>query len=435
LSGVVKVASTCKAEPFVGKSGQSISSELQAAQHQLLQLRSQLYASRSKVRGEQVSSFETGRHNERPFPTPTSITQLPPHLGWESAAVTQAMRQTARKALQHNPIQVGPTAVLVETAVSDSAPPPSLPETIKVYPDVAIGLLREEQVAAGRLWLLLQAVDAQGRGWIEEQATRRWFTDKRAPLRFCGVRQLRNLLARGEGTFWVRGNGRIWLRSVAKVAYSLKVPRLRMRPVAVPVRVLRQKIGTVRAHLYATFHSSRSQSNQAKKPIARETVARLTQVQPRTQRRYERKAQVKRQAQFAIGGQATTDNLQARGWEQGQATFQFKDFIGKQGPQGKSYVAWQLPNSYVGPHVQQPKGCQKRINRTLTDLFMQGITGNGQRARVTRRFFDNGRLAAKSYLRNPENDHYWRGMDNGCFGDAQHKRYQLWQVMEKCQMK
>jgi hypothetical protein len=345
------------------------------------------------------------------------------------------MRQAARKAPQHNPIQVGPTAVLVETAVSDSAPPPSLPETIKVYPDIAIGLLREEQVAAGRLWLLLQAVDAQGRGWIEEQATRRWFTDKRASLRFCGVRQLRNLLARGEGTFWVRGNGRIWLRSVAKVAYSLKVPRLRMRPVAVPVCVLRQKIGTVRAHLYATFHSSRSQSNQAKKPIARETVAHLTQVQPRTQRRYERKAQVKRQAQFAIGGQATTDNLQARGWEQGQATFQFKDFTGKQGPQGKSYVAWQLPNNYVGPHAQQPKGCQKRINRTLTDLFMQGITGNGQRTRIARRFFDNGRLAAKSYLRNPENDHYWCGVDTGRFGDAQHKRHQLWQVMEKCQMK
>jgi hypothetical protein len=203
----------------------------------------------------------------------------------------------------------------------------------------------------------------------------------------------------------------------------------------VPVQVLRQKIGTVRAHLYATFHSSRSQPSKAKKPIARETVARLTQVQPRTQRRYERKARVKRQAQYAIGGQATTDNLQARGWEQGQATFQFKDFTGKQGPQGKSYVAWQLPNSYVGPHAQQPKGRQKQINRALTDLFMQGITGNGQRTSVSRCFFDNGRLAAKSYLRNPENDHYWRGVDNGRFDDAQRKRYHLWQVMEKCQMK
>jgi hypothetical protein len=236
------------------------------------------------------------------------------------------------------------------------------------------------------------------------------------------------LLVQGEDLFWSRENGRIWLRSVIKVAYALGVSRLKMRPVALPVSVLRQKIGTVRAHLYATFHSSRSQSNQIKKPIARTTVACLTQVRPRTQRRYERIARVKRQAQFAIGPQASVENLQARGWEQGQAAFQFKDFKGRQGQPGKRYVAWQLPNSYVGPHTQQPKGRLKRINRALTDLFMQGITGNGQRLKVggepspARRFFDNGRLAATSYLRNPEVDHYWRGADNG--------RYQLWQVME-----
>lgn len=404
----------------MGESDHAISSELQSAQQRLLQLRAQLHASRIENKGQDVSLFDRELHKERPFPSPTSIAQLPPHLGWESTAITQTLRQAlAKNEADNQPVQLEATAI--------SHPHPAIPKTIKVYPDIAIGLLREEQVAAGRLWLLLQTVDEQGRGWIDEKVARSWFTAKRASLQFCGVRQLRNLLARGEEIFWVRENGRIWLRSVAKVAFALGVHRLTMRPVALPVRVLRQKIGTVRAHLYATFHSSRSQSNRAKKPIARETVAHLTQVQPRTQRRYERKAKVKRQAQFAIGSQATTDNLQARGWEQGQATFQFKDFKGKQGPQGKSYVAWQLPNSYVGPHAQQPKGRQKRINRALTDLFMQGITGNGQRLSVTRRFFDNGRLAAKSYLRNSEHDHYWRGVSNG--------RYQLWQVMESCELK
>ncbi len=409
----------------MGKPSHAISSELQKAQQRLLQLRAQLHTSRVETRGQQASLFVPETREERPFPT--TIAQLPPHLGWESTAISRTLRQLQRSEVVDQPGQLTATAV--------STPHPALPKTVKVFPDIAIGLLRQEQVAVGRLWLLLQAVDEQGRGWLDEQAARRWFTDKRAPLRFCGVRQLRNLLARGEEIFWVRENGRVWLRSVAKVAYALQVPRLMMRPVAVPVRVLRQKIGTVRAHLYATFHSSRSQPNQANKPIARETVARLTQVQPRTQRRYERKAKVKRQAQYAIGNEATTDNLQARGWEQGQAIFQLKDFKGKQGPQGKSYVAWQLPNSYVGPHAQQPKGRQKRINRALTDLFMQGITGNGQRARVARRFFDNGRLAAKAYLRNPKNDHYWRSVDNGRYGDVQHRRYQLWQVMESCQIK
>lgn len=424
---MVKVASARKVEPFVGKLGHAISSELQAAQTRLLQLRAQLHASRSATEEQQPSLLATEACRPRPYPPAPPVTQLPPHLGWESTAFTKTIQRAAQQEELPKPNETCPTAVSVETVVSDS---PTPPKVIKVYPDVAIGLLRQEQVAAGRLWLLLQAVDLSGCGWVDEGRARQLFTGKRSPLQFCGARQLRNLLAQGEDIFWVRQNGRIWLRSVARVAYALEVTRLKMRPVALPVTVLRQKIGTVRAHLYATFHSSRSQPNQAQKPIARTTLARLTQIMPRTQRRYERKARVKRQAQFAIGGQATPDNLQARGWQQGQAIFQFKDFNGRQGSQGKSYVAWQLPNSYIGPHAQQPRGRQKRINRALTDLFMQGITGNGQRLSVVRRFFDNGRLAAKSYLRNPEHDHYWRAGSTGCFGDAQHKRYQLWQVME-----
>lgn len=403
----------------MGKPSHAISSELQAAQQRLLLLRAQLQESHANAEKQQVSLFTVRELAQRPFPTTTPISQLPAHLGWESAAVTRSLRQQVTPQRE----QTDPTAVSIETAVSHS---PALPETVKVYPDIAIGLLRQEQVAAGRLWLLLQATDSTGCGWIDEHHARQLFTGKRGLLNFCGVRQLRNLLAQGESIFWVRENGRIWLRSVAKVAFALEISRLKMRPVAIPVAVLRQKIGTVRAHLYATFHSSRSQAAQSKKPIARATVAHLTDVKPRTQRRYERKAKVKRQAQFAIGPAATAGNLQARAWEQGQATFQFKDFNGQQGPQGKSYVAWQLPNSYVGPHAQQPKGRQKRINQTLTDLFMQGITGNGQRLSVARRFFDNGRLAAKSYLRNSERDHYWRGRGNG--------RYQLWQVMESANL-
>lgn len=383
--------------------------------------------------GQQASLFEAGQVDERPLPT--TIAQLPPHLGWESAAVTAAVTQAIRRSLASEPAQpscTNTTVVSTETAVSIS---PALPKTIKLYPDVAIGLLRQEQVAVGRLWLLLQTADAVGCGWVEEARARQLFTGKRGELRFCGVRQLRNLLAQGEGAFWLRDNGRIWLRSVAKVAFALGVPRLKMRPVALPVAVLRQGIGTVRAHLYATFHSSRERAERASGPIARATVARLTTVKPRTQRRYEHKARVKRQAQFAIGAAATQENRQERSWTQGRATFEFKDFKGQQGRRGQSYVAWQLPNSYGGPHAHQPKGRQKRINRTLTDLFMQGMTGNGQRTRITRRFFDNGRSAAKSYLRNPKQDHYWRGAGNGRCDNAQPKRYQLWQVMESCAMK
>lgn len=414
-------------EPFVGQLDHIISEDLQAAQQRLFKLRAQVQVNRSEKNTQNAPLFSQRQLVERPFPTTTAVAQLPAHLGWESTVLTQTLRQTQTRQERI----ASDSQIVLSTQTAVSSPLPSLPKTIKVYPDIAMGLLRQEQVAAGRLWLLLQTVDQAGQGWITENNARRWFTDKRAPLQFCGVRQLRNLLVQGENVFWVRENGRIWLRSVAKVAFALAIPRLKMRPVAMPVRVLQQKIGTVRAHLYATFHSSRTRTNQTEKPIARTTVAHLTQVQPRTQRRYERKARVKKQQQFAIGGQATGENLQVRGWEQGQAIFQFKDFKGKQGQQGSNYVAWQLPNSYVGPHAHLPKGRQKRINRALTDLFMQGMTGNDQRLEVVehiaRRFFDNGRLAAKSYLRNPDTDHYWRGTGNG--------RYQLWQVMESSTIK
>ena len=416
----------------MGKLHHGISEDLREAQLRLQQLRLQLRASHQTT--PPLSRFHAEGLGERPSSTSSTIAQLPPHLGWESAPLTDRMRQTRTPQPENAPVQPAFFTQHRETAV----PSPHFSKQkkfIKIYPDIAIGLLRKEQVAAGRLWLLLQVVDNLGRGWVSEAEARAMFTRKRSSYRFCGARQLRNLLVRGEAILWVRRDGRIWLRSVAKVAYALGITRLNLRPVALPVKILTQPIGTVRAHLYATFHSGRTKKTN--NPIARTTVAKLTDVQPRTQRRYEHKARVTRQQQFAIGGAATVEAQQIRAWQQGQATFQFKDFKGKQGRAGSSYVAWQLPNSYVGPHAQRPKGRQKRINRVLTDLFMKGMTGNDQNSQVeaavkaplniAKRFFGNGRLAANAYLRNPEQDHYWRGKGNG--------RYQLWLVMNGLEKK
>lgn len=215
----------------MGTSGHAISRELQAAQQRLQQRRAQLQSSRSGTAGQQASLFGAGQAGERPLPTSTAISQLPPHLGWESAAVTATVARNIRRSIPNTasaqPNYTYLTAVATETAVSH---PPTLPQTIKLYPDIAIGLLRQEQVAAGRLWLLLQAADAAGCGWVDEPRARQLFTSKRSELRFCGARQLRNLLAQGEGLFWVRANGRLWLRSVAKVAFALGVPRLSCGP-------------------------------------------------------------------------------------------------------------------------------------------------------------------------------------------------------------
>ncbi|MCI0393936.1 MAG: hypothetical protein L0332_15825 [Chloroflexi bacterium] len=302
---------------------------------------------------------------------------------------------------------------------------------IKLYPDIALGMLKANQVAPGRLWLLLQHLDTAGCGWISLEVVRSQLAAPGAGLQLCGWRQLRNLLHQGEGIFWQRGNGRLWLRSVARVAAALNIQRLTGHPVALPIAALLQGIGQVRAHFYATFHSGRGDqgSGTTVKPIARSTLQKLSHASRRAQRRYEKRAGVRRRPNIAIhqaAGDESDDQSQA--WRHGRAFFRFTDHRGLLGPAGVTYNAWQLPNHYVGPHQQLAKGRQKRINRELADLFMKGMTGNGEE-RVNdrdfggKRFYASGDLAAKGYGRNPDQDVYWP--------DDQVKsgRCRLWQLL------
>jgi hypothetical protein len=292
-------------------------------------------------------------------------------------------------------------------------------------------MLRKEQVAAGRIWLLLKYLDDSGRGWISVAAARDSLSRKNAELRVCGWRQMRKLLARGEGLFWRRAGDRIWLRSAAKVAAALGVVRLSGSPVAFPVDTLLQGIGDARAHLFATFHSSRvpiSAVGATDKLIARKTLRDLSRVSRQTQTQYERRANVKRSSNFAIGGRCNTINQQSSAWRHGRATFRFRDEAGRLGQKGAEYTAWQLPNNYVGPHGRRPKGQQKRINRELADLFMKGMTGNGKdSAGVNKasscRFFDKASTAAASYNLCPNRDLYWPSH----FGKPD--RYRIWHCL------
>ena len=203
---------------------------------------------------------------------------------------------------------------------------------------------------------------------------------------------------------------------MGKTAAALGVWQLNGRPVQLPISALTEKIGTVRAHLYATFHSSRTVARSGDrpkqaKPIARESLTAQFNISPHTQRSYERKARVKSHKNFAIGAKNASERAENTAWHHGTAVFPFTDHLGKQGRPGTSYLAWQLPNHYFGPHHQACRGQQKRINRELADLFMKGMTGNDNESveKISRRFCDNGRLAAKVYNRNQaEQDVYWR---------------------------
>ncbi len=408
----------------------------------LLLAQQKLNSLRSAHRDQESLAIPKPQNHGRLHPHPPTVQKLqgplPNHLGWGSVPLTQALRrvslekaafhksQRPQRAAERNH-QNGEFAHPAESLQEALSDPLKDRTQIRLYPDLALGMLGQKMVAAGRIWLLLQHIDQSGRGWLNVTAAREQLTKKNAAFRICGGRQLRKLLARGEGLFWIRNHKRIWLRSPAKVAAALGITHLRGRPVALPLSALLQGIGLVRAHFYASFHSGRTKKQSGRpgdlrceiqsSPLSRATLQLISHVKPRTQRQYEKQARVQRQPNFVINKQSKKEEVQDQAWRRGQAWFRFTDHTGKLGEKGAVYSAWQLPNSYVGPHEQQPIGRQKRINQELADLSMKGMTGNGKGlfqeaynrpTEHVRLFHKSGAAAAMSFNRHPDGDAFWR---------------------------
>jgi hypothetical protein len=385
------------------------SAVLLAANQRLRQLRETLQAERAA--GEEAN----GRSSLIPAAPQTNwpglLAALPPHLGWESAALTAVLRPLSPPTPAHDPFS--PAGGVGKTAVSQPIAP--RPADIKLYPDIALGMLRTGGTAVGRLWLLCHHLDPFRSGKLRIDILTQKLTSKTSPTRLCGKRHLRNLLREGEGVYWTRDKYHLWLRSTARVALALGVTRLTGWPVALPTAVLLGPIGDFRAHLYAAFHSGRTKAPDSAgltTPIARATLTGLSGVGRSSQRNYEMRLGLRAQANFAVGEAVTEVGQEEQGWRRGAALFTLADHKGKQGKQGKLYLAWQLPNSYAGKHQRRPKGRQKRINRQLKDLVMQGMPGNAAAVIETRTpervYFPDGKRAAQSAAARPEGDHYWR---------------------------
>lgn len=396
-----------------------------AAQYRLTVLR-QAHSPQRRQRSAPKAELTT--------PLADVVQQLPAHLGWGSLAATAVLRtQSARQKSQAAATppppaiqQVHPKAQSRSEHRVDSrlrGNDTVQAATIRLYPSLALGMLREKQAAAGRVWLLLRHLDSAGRGWHTLENVRALLTMEEAPHRLCGWRQLRKLLGRGDGIFWERANGRLWLRGTAKVAAALGVEKLNGRSVALPLTTLLQPVGQVRAHFYASFHSgrcghggrcghsSRSRNSQTAAPISRETLAELTHTNRQTQRHYEAQTGIRPQRHFALGQTASPAAREEVLWRKGKAAFVFTDHQGQHGAAQQKYVAWQLPNSYQGPHQRLNKGRQKQLNRQLADLRNLGIAGNGNcqgNERLSfklRRYVANGRLAKQVTTK----ECYWRG--------------------------
>lgn len=291
------------------------------------------------------------------------------------------------------------TSVVASADIDDSH---STPAKLKLYPSIAMGLLREEKSAVGRVWLLSQHLDTDRRGWITVQALRNALATKGSPLRICGWRRLRVLLHEGAGVFWTRDdNGRLWLNSTKRVAVSLGIERLNGNPIAVDINKLCQPIQVVRAELLATFHASRDSA-----PISRESLTHVSGLSHRTQQTYDRLSGTRRRTCIAIGQKATKADLREALWQSGGATFKLTDHNGRFGKKGQQYIAKQLPNQYEVTRDRLPKGRQRKINSWLKqvatatptktiDLVTTRARGNdGERiSSLGRRYCENGKTA------------------------------------------
>jgi hypothetical protein len=397
----------------------SLSFAIKAANERLYALRREIGVSEKHLQDERADkscNVSSLKH---------SISQLPNHLGWVSRSLTAQLRTqkqsvTVKTCLNLNEI-TSPTNEKVVNKTKDRTAV-SNPSSIRHYPSLGIGALKTEHAPQFRVWLACRHLNSNGSGHLTQFTLKQQLTVKDAPLRLCGWRRLQQILHRGNGHFWTynQQQKRVWLFGTVRVAKYLQVDSLEGQPVQLPVKALTGGIGLFKAHLYGAWHSGRNSHTQsAGKPISRQTQELLTQVPQRTQRHYEQQAGVQIIPNLAIGSAYTPANIEQQTWRKGGAVFQFVDKNGRIGKRNGRYVAWQMPNSYIGPHANAAPGNHRRLNRQLTGLVQKGVQGNDLLS-PNHRYFHNGHAAATALTRQRTDESYWPLPVKQC--------YQLWSV-------
>jgi len=402
---------------------------LLAANERLLTLRGQIQATKGKEPTDKATTnppWQVAELSPNSFSTTDFVSQLPSHLGWGTAAATQAIRTSLahhrpdpdpakdnqlkadhpsfRSISNESYLGGQPLVVSEKTPIGSQLRLPLDGDSVKHYPSIGIAALKEDQSAIYRVWLMCRYLDVNGRGWLPVQEVREQLTGKKSKLRLFCWRRLRQVLGQGHGRFWQwdKAQGRVWFFGAASVAVNLDVARLSGKPVALPVKSVTKSIGEFKAHLYGAWHSGRKTNN----PISREVQQSITSIPERTQRHYCKVAGIHRQTNIAIGNRKNPEEAEKQAWQRGRATFEFVDHQGRQGRKGTYYIAWHLPNSYTGPHQQSPKGRMRKINRKLNVLVTKGAQGNGGET-VEKLYFANGKDAGRALRRDVEIGTYW----------------------------
>ena len=394
------------------------SSQLLAAQARLTQLQTEVQAQKC-----QDVPWDTN-----PVEPVVACLALPSHLGWGSAPTSAILR---RSALQQQKEQGRDTVVLqLQQNVQRKKPPfvqaikqqsTQRPDWVNHYPSLGIAALSHEDTSAYRVWLMCRYLDDTGVGKLPVASLKAQLTNVGSSLRLFSWKRLKQVLYAGNGRFWHwnQTEQKIWLVGTAKLAQTLQVRKLAGMRVRLPVKTITAGIGEFRAHLYAAWHSGRRSEN----PISREVQRQLTHVPERTQRHYGRIAKIKTEKNIAIGGNVSTMAQEEAAWQRGQAVFVYTDRAGRFGSENGRYLAWQLPNSYSGPHQQAPFGRQQKINQRLKSQLQDlvEIEAQGNREKNDGQLYHaNGSDAVRALKQSEET--YWP--------TARKQQMQFWAVLQ-----
>ncbi len=284
---------------------------------------------------------------------------------------------------------------------------PPCPRAIRAYPALLTALLKAEMVSAARVWLLLKAIDQDGRGSLALTRARYLLTGKMSRWQVFSRRRYRQIMAEGEGVLWSITDDRIYLKSPAKVAILLDCGCLDGLPIELPTKVLLSKIGDVRAHFYASFESGRREAH----PISRAALAGITGVNPRQQRRYDARLKRTTRKNIAITGiPYTLKKAQAMAQDKERVTWKFTDWLGKQGGRKKAaYIAYRIADTRSAAHKQAARGRRKKINQEINLVSLS----QGNNELIDRAYYASGEAAVAAFNRDSGHDRYYPSKPTG----------------------
>jgi len=247
---------------------------------------------------------------------------------------------------------------------------------VKSYEGLNREVLRRKEARQYRLWLLLRSQDLEGKGWVRYEEAQEAF------LRLgLSRRSFRDTLRRGEGVWWKR----VRLRDLTQIRYTglrrlcETFRTLPGRPVLIP---LPRKLSEFKSLLYASFFTK-------PKVISRTRLQELTGRSKTTLRRWEKSLEGLR-IQHNLG--YSEDPQVGIAWQLKRVTLD-----------GKSYWAWEIPNTYVAEVKRAPWGLARKVKKELRRA-LDGGEGN-----LRRLYFRNPRIALRYLRETGEPVYVWDG--------------------------